>query len=174
MTSEEWAEIWELLCARFNRDPHVGLATFYLEALERRLKPDEIRQGVSRVLYSDTYWPSPERIVEAARGGSESVTERALEQWRKCQRIMSGGLHTTKTMDPIGQEVVGALGGTSALQRTQRDEVQYRRKEFIRLYKEIAAGRENTEPAELPALTTEGRRLLEELDGAVKEVPDGE
>lgn len=172
MKSEEWAEIWELLCARFNREPHVGLATFYLEALEGvPLNDQQIREGVRRVLYADTYWPSPQRLVEAAQGPQEGTTELALEQWRKCQRIMSGSLDTTKTMDPIGQEVVTELGGTSALRRTSTDEVQYRRKEFLKLYKEIAEERSTTTREELPALTTEGRRLLGEFDGAVKEVP---
>lgn len=175
MTSEEWSELWDLLCARFNRDVHAGLATFYLEALEGQLPDAKIREGVRRVLYSDTYWPSPERIVEAARTEQESLVERAVDQWTLCQKAMSDRPRAQgwiNSMDEIGKKVVEFMGGKSALLGVKLDEVHHRRREFLSRYKEIAEGRETTPTDELPAITTEGRQLLEEFDSAVREVPD--
>lgn len=136
MTPETWGQLWGLMCERFGKEPSADLAATYFDMLEARLSDAEIEHGVQVVLYEDTYWPSPSRIVEAA-GGEEDAEARALEAWDKIL-LMAKDWRRAKpneVLDDRGLRALRQVGTVKSLAMMNTDDLAFRRRDFISAFK---------------------------------------
>lgn len=153
---------WADLCERFRMtgedEPSQRQLKRYYRYLSERMDTDTFERAAEVVWAEREFFPKPSDFMDAA----ETPEGAALEQWELCHQIMQDSRRAhelLERMDAEGQRVVRMMGGVRQLTRTQLDEVQWRRKEFMRLYgtASVAAGRE-----QIPPMSDDGKRIVED------------
>lgn len=160
---------WQILCERFNRQPSRILAVRYYQSLSGRMSTIEFRAACKRIFDSHEFFPRPDDFFEVVKG---DVAGEALGQWELCERVMAGDVHVLGRMTEEGQRVVRLLGGVHRLGQTPLDSLPFVRKEFLGLYSQ-AAEIEARERNAIGPMTTEGRKLIEDLKPELKRIPSG-
>jgi hypothetical protein len=142
---------WVVLAERFGRFKNSRLiAQRYYEYLNERMDTDTFVAAARQLFASSEYFPKPDAFLEAAGLTRDTL---AQVEWELCQRVMSGDRHALGQMSEEGQRVIRVLGGVDRLRMTPLDQIDWRRKEFLKLYG-------STEREALPAWTDKGRKLL--------------
>lgn len=151
---------WALLCERFRmtseKAPSQPQMKRYYRYLSERMDTETFQRAAEIVWAQREFFPRPVDFVEAVDAGDEV---RALEQWKFCQRLMSGDRSALEEMDEQGRQVVDLMGGISELRRTKIDETKWRRREFLKLYRTATEGDPGARSIE--PMTAEGRKTLE-------------
>jgi len=117
-----------LLADRFGRDMTPEAMGRYFETLRAVLDTSEFEAAARFVFDHDSFWPSPARFVEVARGNPREEAER---EWRRlldsCARGDSGVL-----LSPDGAAAMRAAGGWNAVAYCGDDYgLARRRREFV-------------------------------------------
>lgn len=128
---DRFNRVWKHLCQRFNRDPNPSEAVLYLQWLSPQMNTEAFEEAARHLWATREFFPRPIDFLEAAR---PSIEAEAQDQWKLCDRVMSGDREALARMSPAGQKTVMLMGGPAALRNTQLDEVHFRRQEFMRLF----------------------------------------
>jgi len=117
-----------LLADRFGRDASPETIGRYYDTLRERVSTSEFEAAARFVFDNDSFWPSPARFVEVARGNPKEEAER---EWRvlldSCTRGDRGVL-----LSPDGAAAMRAAGGWNAVAYCGDDhDLARRRREFI-------------------------------------------
>lgn len=127
---------WALLCERFNREPSDVMTQMYYRTLSARMSTEEFQHAAQRIFNEREFWPKPaDFYTEADRGDPEAT---ALEQWEVVHSIMRG-FGGEERLTAEGKRVVAMLGGERKLRNTKLDEVQFVRRDFLKLYGDAQA-----------------------------------
>ena len=121
---------WAVICERHNRDPSQVLAARYYQSLSPRMTTEEFRAAARVVFEEREFFPRPVDFIDAIR---PSVEAEALEQWELCERVMAGSKEAFMHMSPAGRRTVDLLGGTDRLHNTRLNDVQFVRRDFMKV-----------------------------------------
>ena len=167
---------WAVICERFNRDPSHVLAARYFQALSPRMTTEEFLAAARVVFEEQTFFPRPMDFIEAIR---PSVEAEALAQWELCDQVMAGSTKALERMSPAGRRTAQLLGGTDRLRNTRLNDVQFVRRDFMKLFGDAEEiYRREAQPTALP-VSDQAREVLAGavpglLGGGVDTTNDGE
>ncbi len=148
---------WAVICERCNRDPSQVLAARYYQSLSPRMTTDEFRVAARVVFEECEFLPPVAAFIAAIR---PSVEAEALEQWERCEHVMGGSKQALMRMSPTGRRTVQLLGGIDRLRNTKLDEIQFVRRDFLKLFGDAEEiHRRETEPTALP-VSDEAKGIL--------------
>ena len=150
---------WAVICERCNRDPSQVLAARYYQSLSPRMTTDEFRVAARVVFEECEFLPPVAAFIEAIR---PSVEADAMEQWELCEHVMSGSTTALERMSPAGRRTVGLLGGMDRLRNTRLNDVQFVRRDFMKLFGDAEEIHRREKQAELPA-PAEASQIVGEL-----------
>ena len=128
---EQFNRAWRMLCKRLRRDLDAEEAADYRAWLSERMDTDRFLEAVRHLWATCKFFPEPAAFVEAIR---PSVEAEALEQWELCGQVMTGSREALMRMSPAGRRTVQLLGGMDQLRNTKLDEVQFVRRDFLKLF----------------------------------------
>ena len=130
-----------LLADRFGRDVSPETIGRYYDTLRERVSTDEFEVAARFVFDNDSFWPSPARFAEVARGNAREDAER---EWVRLLGSCSRGDRNV-LLSPEGAAAMRAAGGWNAVAYAggERD-LAVRRREFIG---EFVARRDQAERA---------------------------
>jgi len=98
-----------LLEERFNRSVSKELAAAYYAIMaEEGLTVSEWAAATKAAFRYSTFWPSPQELIEYARGATEAAIE---DDWLKVARLGSGGTLDPKELSEAGNAALQSLGG---------------------------------------------------------------
>ena len=167
---------WAVICERCNRDPSQVLAARYYQSLSPRMTTDEFRVAARVVFEECEFLPPVAAFIAAIR---PSVEAEALEQWERCEHVMGGSKQALMRMSPTGRRTVQLLGGIDRLRNTKLDELQFVRRDFLKLFGDAEEiHRRENQPTALP-VSDQARKILASavpalLGGAVDTTNGGE
>lgn len=124
-----------LLCEAFRKEPTKAMLRAYWLALHD-MSVDDFGRAVQVCLRECKFLPSPAEIRERC-GVSHEIT--AAQQWDHvmARYRVTGG--SEGDLDEVARKVLGLLGGYKRIGNRSSDENDtWTRKEFIRLYSELA------------------------------------
>ena len=148
---------WAVICERCNRDPSQVLAARYYQSLSPRMTTEEFRVAARVVFEECEFLPPVAAFIEAVR---PSVEAEALEQWELCERVMAGSKKALMRMSPAGRRTAQLLGGMDRLRNTKLAEIQFVRRDFLKLFGDAEEiHRRETEPTALP-LSDQAKEIL--------------
>ncbi len=157
MTTQQWGALWSLMNERFNQQKSPELAMFYLTAISARLTTVQIELAVQKILYANTFFPSPEEIVAAAGISSEAE---ALADWSHFESLMQGFPGAFARLSPTGQKMVQLMGGEAHLRQSPVSSLDFVRKEFLKLYPSANEIAQREAPHELGPVAPEAREII--------------
>jgi hypothetical protein len=119
-----------LLCAKSQRAADPAVIKMYKIILDEQLTTEQFVKGAIVTFAQDTFFPTPERIIEAALG---EIQEAASAQWLEMLAAAKADRRTN--LDGIAKDAIAELGGTNVV-RTLSDHSQLMRvrTEFISNY----------------------------------------
>lgn len=156
MTNETFRTWWKLFRQRWDRADQRELAAFYWSEL-KRMDDAAFERAARHALRSLSFFPTVEQLE---RAGGLSTGDPA-EQWEKVLPLLRNASSPLDTLDEPARRAVRAMGGLAAIGQDEKA-LPFRRSEFFDLYERYGgdAG------AELPAITQDGRKLIEQAMGA--------
>lgn len=87
-----FAAEFTLLKERFNRrDLTSETSARYLDFLDARMSTAEFQAAAREIFNRDTFWPAPQRFLDAARGGA--VRELAERDWTRALHLARRGIY---------------------------------------------------------------------------------
>jgi hypothetical protein len=123
-------DAFALLGDRFNRSSSAPMVKMYAQAFESLdFTPDELQIAVSIVIFEDTFFPSPARLVEAARGSLEG---QAVDMWD--EYIHAIAEDRKSNVDQIARDALNSIGSRSALEGATGSQFVTMRSKFIEEY----------------------------------------
>ncbi len=155
--TKEFNRAWKTLCRRFNRDLDGEEAAMYHKWLSERMDTDRFLEAARHLWATCKFFPAPVEFLEAVR---PSVEAEALEQWERCEHVMGGSKQALMRMSPTGRRTVQLLGGIDRLRNTKLDELQFVRRDFLKLFGDAEEiHRRENQPTALP-VSDEARKIL--------------
>jgi len=126
------------ICTIHNRKYEPGLELIWLEDLEH-LTEQEIFTGIDRMRkeYKGSYMPTPGMFIEVATKSSEGDIQVEAEQaWMQIDKALRryGSSKTIAWENPACAEWVRNTGGWRSLGLITEDELNWKKKEFIKQY----------------------------------------
>lgn len=149
-----------LLEQRYNKTLSDPILHEYLEYLNPRLASDQFAQAAKTVRGTDTFYPSPARLVEVALG---SIDDRAALEWMALLAAHNAGQraeNVTASARKIWSETYSA-GQLNAADGTER--LSFIRRDFLSSYRAFHAIGELPPGVMQPLTTGEKRNELENL-----------
>lgn len=125
------------LADRFNRTLKDDLVRRYYQHLEH-LDTQAFLNAAATIYANDTFWPSPNRFLEAAGVDANTLAEQAWEH--AVTQAKRGTNQTPDTNAPEYWTALKAVGGVTALGRTNERNLPFLRKDFVRAYTQHATG----------------------------------
>jgi hypothetical protein len=123
-------DAFALLGDRFNRAASAPMAKMYAQAFEMMdLTLEELGNAVSIVIFEDTFFPSPARLVEAARGSLEG---QAVDMWDEYIKAISED--RASKVDQIARDSLNSIGSRSALESATGSQFVTIRSKFVEEY----------------------------------------
>lgn len=101
-----------LLMDRFGRQMSEPTIAEYFRILNAELTTPEFETACSVIFRLDTYFPSPQRFIDAARG---SATENGQGEWDELVRLASKGDTNLEGLSPRAVGAMRAAGGWNAI-----------------------------------------------------------
>lgn len=159
----------KMFAAFVNARPTEATYAVYLEVLAD-VPREALQVIVNQVLSSPVEFPpSPGQLKDAwlRSQGKLSPVDGAARGWLAVQEALKT-VPAAKLDDPIARDVVKAMGGMTAIRRSETP--QYDRRDFLRLYDEMAKGvdAEDRQRTDYKALS-DNSRLLEARDESSSE-----
>lgn len=116
----------------------------YLDYLDPIMTTAEFRAAAREIFNHDTWWPSPQRFLDAIRGEPRLIAEASWE------RMIAGARQGQRpTISDAESEALKAIGGFVAIERCESD---YRLREMRKDYERALAQRlQPTAPQLAPA-----------------------
>ena len=146
--TKEFNRAWKTLCRRLNRDLDAEEAADYRAWLSERMDTDQFLEAARHLWATCKFFPEPAAFIEAIR---PSVEADAMEQWELCEQVMAGSTKALTRMSPAGRRTAQLLGGMDRLRNTKLDEIQFVRRDFLKLFGDAEEiHRRETEPTALP------------------------
>lgn len=146
MTNEKFKELMSVLSEQYQRKVTSLYAQVYWQAL-KQYSDDEV-MGALIAYISDPdvcqYWPQPGALIAKIVGTTKqiemSIESKAMAAWDEAYKAMmrKGQYATVALSDPLAMKVIEYMGGWPAFCMMRRDEEQWRRKEFISAYNNLA------------------------------------
>jgi hypothetical protein len=131
------------LADRFNRKVSDEMVRRYYEDLNHIPTQDFLL--AARTIYrNDTFWPAPARFLEILGMDPASEAEAAWEH--ALAEASNGTGQPWSAYPPAHAAALRAVGGTATLGRTNQDQLAWKKREFIKAFKQHA------ERGPLPAL----------------------
>lgn len=135
----------EILLDRFGRQNMLDVTLDrYAQYIEAHLTEDEFLLACRVIFENDTYWPSPVRFVEAARGNPKELADSEWNQLMVALKENPAELPVTER----GRAALKAIGGYRALMEATDYSLESLRKRFMGAYAD--AGREKATTPVLP------------------------
>jgi hypothetical protein len=123
-------DAFALLGDRFNRAASAPMVKMYAQAFESlEFTPDELQNAVNIVIFEDTFFPSPARLIEAARGSLEG---QAVEMWD--EYIHAIAEDRASKVDQIARDSLNSIGSRSALEGATGSQFVTMRSKFVEEY----------------------------------------
>jgi hypothetical protein len=119
-----------LLASRFQRpvDPHVFAG--YKLILDEQLTLEQFQKAVLEVFRADTFFPTPERLIDAGLG---DLTALAQAQW--CEMLAAARADRRSEIDQFARAAVNEMGGTSVVRQLgDHNQLLRVRSEFVAAY----------------------------------------
>jgi hypothetical protein len=141
------------LADRFNRTLTDDLARRYYQHLQH-LNTPAFMAAAQTIYANDTFWPAPNRFLEAAGVDATTLAEQA---WEHALTQASRGTNQPPDMNPPEYwTALKAVGGVTSLGRTNERNLPFLRKDFVRAYTQHHNGSTPAiEKPETPTLPTE-------------------
>lgn len=133
MNKTEFLGPWVMLCERFNRKPSQPVMQFYVDIMRQEgLSAEEWRRGVFGVMRFEQFWPSPEQLLEHARGG-KSLEVQAQEEFAAClaraQRGEAATLPNTYT-----RTLMNSVTNGRPLGELSHTDINWAKREFVQRF----------------------------------------
>lgn len=143
MTKQEFAKPFTLLCEMYNREASQLLAEGYYLVLECLTK-NEFESAIKQVLSSRKYssLPLPADILEAVHGNPEDKAIIALKMVEDAIKE-HGAYKSVSFDDKIALTCIENLGGWIAICQMELKDWEWKKKEFITLYKALMRNPQN-------------------------------
>lgn len=154
MTEGEFSAWWELLCERFGRTPSAPLTRIYAQIVKgEKLTAAQWGAAVTAAVRFDDFMPSPQRLVNLARGGQDFAAL-ALSEWDAC--LERARLGEAATMPgTLTRTLMNRVTNGVPLGQVDASRLDWLKKEFVRRYgDELAKEASANTPALLPARPT--------------------
>lgn len=131
----------------------------YWRALSDRMDTDAFEAACVRILGEREYFPPWKAFVEAVRGDSE---EGAMEAWDRVLEMAKDWRNAkpSEELSEAGQKALRQVGGVKKLALMDRNDLDFRRNDFMSAYKAAAASVERTRE-ELPPMSEEGQEAIQ-------------
>lgn len=109
LTLEDVVKGLVLLEERFNRRVSKELAAAYYAIMaEEGITLSEWAEATKAAFRYSTFWPSPQELIEYAKGATEARIE---DDWLKVARLASGQRVNPDELSEIGKAALQSLGG---------------------------------------------------------------
>ncbi len=119
-----------LLASRFQRPVDAHVFAGYKIILDQQLTLEQFEKSVLAVFAADTFFPSPERMIDAGLG---DMAASAQAQW--CEMLAAAGADRRSQIDQFARAAIGELGGTSVVRSLSDHHHLLRvRSEFVAAY----------------------------------------
>lgn len=143
MTKQEFAKPFTLLCEMYNREASQLLAEGYYLVLECLTK-NEFESAIKQVLSSRKYssLPLPADILEAVHGNPEDKAILALKMVEDAIKE-HGAYKSVSFDDKIALTCIENLGGWITICQMELKDWEWKKKEFITLYKALMRNPQN-------------------------------
>lgn len=112
----------------------------YAQYIETHLSQDEFLLACRVIFENDTYWPSPLRFVEAARGNPKELAAGEWAQLMIALKENPAELPVTER----GRAALKAIGGFRALMEATDYSLEGLRKRFLGAYQDVERPRVST------------------------------
>ncbi|MBB5235533.1 hypothetical protein [Deinococcus budaensis] len=143
--SVTFATEWALLEDRFQTRHNPETAARYLEDLSQELDTEQFRMACGRAFRFETFFPSPQCLIDHALG---DFLNRAEDAWDDLMGRLAGGSDVITAPGTLERQILARLGGSRALAEASDYGRRDMREQFIRRY--ARALRSRTMPG-LPA-----------------------
>lgn len=145
----EFTKRFAMLLDRFGRTMSEPGILEYYEILNQELTTEEFTAAAREIHRRDQFWPTPQRFIDAARGGTEK--ELAGAAWRELMRAARAGQPPKATeLSPAERAGLKAIGGFRELNAPTYAQADKLRAAFEEAY--LATVREQGGQAMRPAL----------------------
>lgn len=123
-------DAFALLGDRFNRASSVPMVKMYAQSFDAfGFSPSELESAVSIVIFEDTFFPSPARLIEATRG---SLEDQGVQMWD--EYIHAIDENRASKVDPVAREALTSIGSRSALEGATGSQFVTMRGKFLEEY----------------------------------------
>ena len=129
MDAKHFAALMAQLGDRFGRNVSASIVAAYWTAITPHLQPDQIHAGFDAIFFSDTYFPSPQRWVEAATGNLDAA---ALTMWDEA--LEADRSNRRPELDAIARDTFKSLGGWQVVAAPDRTALLRVREKFLSEY----------------------------------------
>ena len=143
MTKQEFFQPFTLLCEMYNREASQLLAQGYYLVLQD-LSKQEFEEAIKQILSSRKYstLPLPADLLEAVHGNPDDKAILALKQVEDAMSEQ-GSYKSVCFEDKISMTCIENLGGWVTICQMELKDWEWKKKEFITLYKAIIRNPQN-------------------------------
>ena len=138
----------------------------YFEILQDEFENvDEFKKAAKKLLktWSYSYMPKPAHFIEAKKEfSSESIEIIAQKAWKSVIEALKKGVGYNKSAefeDKLIPPVVALCGGFERLASKTFEEIEWIKKEFLKIYKAAVEGEIKLEEKEVLAMLEEAKRI---------------
>lgn len=150
----------------FPGDRSERIIAVYWRALSGRMDTEAFETACVRILGERDYFPPWKAFVEAVRGDAE---EGAIEAWDRVLEMAKDWRNAkpSEVLSEAGQKALRQVGGVKKLALMDREDLDFRRNDFIGAYRAAAASVERQRD-ELPPMSDEGREVIDRAGAGMK------
>jgi len=158
-----FVEWMEELDAHFPGDRSERVVAVYWAQLSEQMSTQDFEQACVEMLGSREYFPPWREFVTAVEGDDYSA---AMEAWERVLEMASDWRRAcpSEQLNEAGQRALRQVGGIRKLAMMNREDIDFRRKDFLAAYRISPTD----EPDSLPPMTEQGREQLRAAGPEVK------
>lgn len=117
----------------------------WYKQLGQRMTTEQFIQAAEKAIYSETFMPTPEKLLELAKGNSEEL---ALNEWEKCIHAAArGDREIVSSLSPAGKLALRSVGGIHGLGMSEEKDRQWLMKKFMETWKSTSVDQRPALPA---------------------------
>lgn len=127
-----FAASWAVLCDRFGRQFNDATVKIYRRTLSEELTDEEFSEACRAAFRLETFFPSPQKLVDYGKGGVDFET-RALREWDACMgRVLANEPATLP--ETLTRRVMNQATNGIPLGNIPSERLHWVQKEFTRRY----------------------------------------
>lgn len=120
---------FSLLLKRFDKPIDGEVIAEYYRLLRGQLTTEEFAEACDRVFFEDDFFPSPQKLVDKARGSSKDL---AAADWAKILAQSSNSSFNPPGLSEVGEKALRAIGGMWAVGHANiQTELPHLRRQFL-------------------------------------------